>query len=269
MPELPEVEIIRRAILPYVIGKKIEHVSVRSLKLRWEVSSEIGNLGGATIEQVERRGKYLLFGLPAGTMIIHLGMSGHLSLVPQSSPYGKHDHLDFILEGDKVLRFSDPRKFGAVIFTEDDPLRHELLSGLGPEPLSPDFNGGYLYRETRSSARAIKLFIMDGKKVAGVGNIYASESLFRAGIAPARPALSLNENECARLAAGITETLTDAIQQGEKWLQTVDQKTLPAYFHVDTAIYGHDGAPCLQCGTPIEKYILGQRSTYSCPRCQS
>lgn len=270
MPELPEVETTRRGIAPHLAGHAVTDVIVRHPQLRWPVPRGLaGKLRGRTISAVERRAKYLLLRFDHGTLILHLGMSGSLRLVDAGTPAGKHEHFDLVLDSGRALRLTDPRRFGAVLWTRDDPIQHELLRDLGPEPLGDDFDTEYLYLVTRKRKTAIKLFIMDSKIVVGVGNIYASESLFRAGIHPSRAAGSLSRERCARLVTAIREVLNAAIKQGGTTLRDFtggDGK--PGYFAQELRVYGRAGEPCTNCGTSIKSSRHGQRATYYCPRCQ-
>lgn len=270
MPELPEVETTRRSIAPRVEGKRAVRVVVRNGDLRVPVPPELQvELPGRVIDRVKRRGKYLL--LPCGdrTVLIHLGMSGYLGVVTGDTPVEKHDHLDIVLDNGTILRFNDPRRFGLVLWEANDPLRHPLLATIGPEPLESDFDGGHLFLRSRRRSVAIKQFIMDSRIVAGVGNIYASESLFRARIDPARPAGSLSAGECDRLTAAIRETLTAAIAAGGTTIRDfrVGEGT-PGYFTVNLNVYDREGSPCPSCGTPIAASRQHGRSTYHCPHCQ-
>jgi formamidopyrimidine-DNA glycosylase len=270
MPELPEVETTCRGIAPHLTDRVVADVIVRHPQLRWPVPRALaGKLRGCVIQSVERRAKYLLLRFVHGTLILHLGMSGSLRLVDAATPVGKHEHFDLVLDSGRALRLTDPRRFGAVLWTRDDPARHELLRNLGPEPLGEGFDAMYLYLASRRRKTAIKLFIMDSKVVVGVGNIYASEALFRAGIHPARAAGSLSRERCARLAEAIREVLLEAIKQGGTTLRDFtggDGK--PGYFAQALRVYGRAGEPCTACGATIKQTRQGQRSTYYCPRCQ-
>jgi formamidopyrimidine-DNA glycosylase len=270
MPELPEVETTRRGIAPYLEGKRVSGVIVRSGKLRRPVSPELPDeLPGRTILRVERRGKYLLLRTDRGTVILHLGMSGHLRLVQAETPPEKHDHLDIVLEKDRALRFTDPRRFGLALWTTGDPLGHPLLAGLGPEPLEEDFTGDYLFLASRGRSLAVKQFIMDGRTVAGVGNIYANEALFRAGIHPARPAGKISRVRCRRLAQAIRGVLTDAIAMGGTTLRDFrNGEGKPGYFRLRLDVYGREGEPCTKCGAAIRQSRQGGRATCFCRKCQ-
>jgi formamidopyrimidine-DNA glycosylase len=270
MPELPEVETARRGIAPYVEGETVARVIVRTASLRRPVPEELAaELPGRTIRAVERRGKYLLLRCSKGSVILHLGMSGSLRIIPATAPPGKHDHLDIVLKSGLCLRLNDPRRFGIALWTEDDPLDHPLLAGLGPEPLEECFNGGYMYRRSRGRQVAVKQFIMESRNVAGVGNIYASEALFKAGINPARPAGGLSPAECERLAGAIKEVLEASIAEGGTTLQNFRVgEERPGYFSLRLQVYGRTGEPCLACGAPIQSVRQGGRATYFCRRCQ-
>jgi formamidopyrimidine-DNA glycosylase len=266
VPELPEVELTRRRLERKLVGKMIARVEVRAPKLRLPIPLELATvLSGRTIRSVGRRGKYLLFACETGWLVIHLGMTGFLRYIPDPSAPGKHDHLDVWLTDGGVLRFHDPRKFGTVIWTQADPMAHPLLSGIGPEPLTAAFDGDYLYRVSRSRKVAVKLLIMNAAMVAGVGNIYANEALFRAGIRPDRPASSLTLAECGRLALMIREVLSESIEQGSTY--RVAEKTV-AYHPLEFAVYGRGKGSCTRCNEALEETRLGNRSTVFCPRCQ-
>jgi formamidopyrimidine-DNA glycosylase len=266
VPELPEVELTRRRLEPELVGKRIERVEVRTPKLRLPIPRELAKaLPGRTIRSVGRRGKYLLFDCEAGWLIIHLGMTGFLRFLPQATPPGKHDHLDICLSGGLVLRFHDPRKFGTVAWTADAPAEHPLLAGIGPEPLTPAFDGDYLFRVSRSRKVAVKQFIMNSATVAGVGNIYANEALFRAAIRPDRPAASLTLTECEILAHTVREVLQESIDQGSTYRVA---ETTVAYHPLEFAVYGRGKGHCTRCNGSLEEIRLGNRSTVFCPRCQ-
>lgn len=270
MPELPEVETTRRGIAPYVLGKTIRQVIIHSRKLRWPVPPDLNRqVAGQKVVALERRGKYLLLRLEQGSIILHLGMSGSLRVVRCRTPRDPHDHVEFVLPGGHCLRLRDPRRFGAVLFTRRDPLQHRLLRDLGPEPLADEFDGAYLYRKSRGRKLAVKQFIMDSKVVTGVGNIYANEALFLAGIHPKRPAGRISAARYALLADAIKQVLRAAIRAGGTSLRDfTDAKGRPGYFARKLNVYGKAGEPCPRCGTPIRHIMLGQRSTYYCPHCQ-
>jgi formamidopyrimidine-DNA glycosylase len=270
MPELPEVETTRRGVRPHVEGRKVTRVIVRDGRLRWPVPRLIAReLAGATIERVERRAKYLLFKTERGTVIAHLGMSGSLRIVPAATPPRRHDHVDLVLEGGLALRLHDPRRFGCLLFTRDDPNDHPLLKELGPEPLTSAFDGGHLFERARGRTAPVKVFLMDAATVVGVGNIYASESLWRAAIAPRRRAGRVTRLQCDALARSVKEVLSEAIEQGGTTLRDflrVDGE--PGHFRVSLAVYDRTGRPCPRCGAPIRTARVGQRSAFFCPRCQ-
>ncbi|MBL4607268.1 MAG: bifunctional DNA-formamidopyrimidine glycosylase/DNA-(apurinic or apyrimidinic site) lyase [Pseudomonadales bacterium] len=270
MPELPEVETSRRGLEPHVAGQVISSVTVRESRLRWPIPAELGNhLQGGVVRRITRRGKYLLFELDEGTLLIHLGMSGTLRVVPKDCPAAKHDHVDIVLSNGKKLRFNDPRRFGAVLWLQGDPLQHALLSHLGPEPLTDDFNGEYLYRRSRSKKMATKTFLMDGKVVVGVGNIYANEALFRAGIRPTRQAGRVSLARYEKLAEVVKEVLAEAIVQGGTTLKDfLGSDGKPGYFKQSLQVYGRAGESCLACANPLVEIRLAQRSTVFCGKCQ-
>jgi formamidopyrimidine-DNA glycosylase len=270
MPELPEVETTLRGIAPHLTGQRIVEFIIRQPKLRWPVPRGLNQrLAGEKIEALSRRAKYLLLQTRAGTLILHLGMSGSLRLVDKNSPARKHDHVDIVLQSGKALRLTDPRRFGALLFTRDDPATHELIAHLGPEPLSSDFSASALFAKSRHRRIAIKPFIMDSKVVVGVGNIYANEALFLAGINPKREAGKISMARYERLVAAIKQVLTEAISQGGTTLRDfVGGDGRPGYFAQALKVYGREGMPCPACGTPVKQFRQGQRSTFYCPHCQ-
>jgi formamidopyrimidine-DNA glycosylase len=270
VPELPEVETTRRGIAPHIEGGVVTEVVLRRRMLRYPVPPRLlTDLPGAVIERVERRGKYLLLRTAAGTVIIHLGMSGNLRLVDPATPVAKHDHVDIVIDGERLLRFHDPRRFGLVLWCSGEVLEHPLLSTLGPEPLESGFDGAYLHERSRTRRQAIKQFIMDSHVVVGVGNIYASESLFLAGVKPQAAAGKLTRPRYERLAEAIQTVLQAAIEQGGTTLRDfVDGEGRPGYFQQQLNVYGRAGEPCHQCGTEIKQLRQGQRATYYCPVCQ-
>ncbi|BCX82298.1 formamidopyrimidine-DNA glycosylase [Methylomarinovum caldicuralii] len=269
MPELPEVETTRRGLEPHLRGRRIVSVRVRQPRLRWPVADGLaGQVCGQTIRALQRRGKYLLLQLETGHLIVHLGMSGSLRLT-DTATFGKHDHVIFTLDDGRSLVLRDPRRFGAVLWWPGPVEDHPLLRDLGPEPLSPDFDGAWLYRRSRGSRRAVKQFLMDQHVVAGIGNIYANEALFAAGIDPRRPAGRIGRRRYDCLAAAVKAVLERAIVQGGTTLRDfVNDKGQPGYFQLALQVYGREGQPCPRCHTPIERITLGQRATYLCPRCQ-
>lgn len=270
MPELPEVETTRRGIEPHVIGQRVTQVVVRDTRLRWSVQPNLRQeLLGQTIRAVERRAKYLLLRTEAGTAILHLGMSGSLRVLPCATPPKKHDHVDVVLANDKCLRLHDPRRFGAVLWTRNDPLQHPLLANLGPEPLEDDFDGDYLFKRSRGRTAPVKQFLMDSRIVVGVGNIYASEALFLAGIRPTRAVGKISHERYEKLAQAIKQVLRESIAQGGTTLRDfLTSDGQPGYFGLHLRVYGRGGEPCPICGKPILQIRQGQRSTYYCGNCQ-
>jgi formamidopyrimidine-DNA glycosylase len=269
VPELPEVETTRRGLLS-LVGQRVSAVVIRNPRLRWPVPADLAQtLVGQHWLALDRRAKYLLARCERGTLLMHLGMSGRLCLLPGDEPAQKHDHIDIVFEGGQRVRLRDPRRFGAVLWLEGDPQRHPLLAGLGPEPLDPAFDGAYLYRETRTRSTPIKNVVMDSHLVVGVGNIYASESLFRAGISPRLSANKLSRARCERLAAEIKATLADALAAGGSSLRDFfGADGNPGYFQQSYFVYGRTGQPCRTCGAAIRTIRQGQRSTFYCPNCQ-
>jgi formamidopyrimidine-DNA glycosylase len=268
MPELPEVEITRRGIAPFLTGQMITGVEVREPRLRWRVPAEVSALSGKTIVSVTRRGKYILVDCGTGHLILHLGMSGSLRILDTGAPAEKHDHFDLAV-GRKLLRLRDPRRFGAVLWTIDNPRAHRLLAGLGAEPLTSGFNGSSLHALSRGHRVAIKLFLMDAKNVVGVGNIYANESLHRAGIHPRAKAGRITMARYERLVAEVKDTLKAAIRAGGSSLRNfVHSDGSSGYFQQAYRVYGRDGEPCRTCGTVIRRVVMGQRATFYCTACQ-
>jgi formamidopyrimidine-DNA glycosylase len=268
MPELPEVEVTCRGIEPHLTGRTISAVAVRDPRLRWPVPRDVLSLAGRTVKTVRRRGKYLVVDCGDGHLILHLGMSGSLRVLPPDTPVGKHDHFDLVL-GDRVLRLRDPRRFGAVLWTAGDVAQHPLLAHLGIEPLSPALNGERLYAMTRPHRAAIKHFLMDGRRIVGVGNIYASEALFRAGINPRKAARRLTRAECTKLSRAIKTTLEAAIRAGGSTLENfVAADGAAGEYQVNTLVYDRGGQKCRRCRSLIRRFVQGQRSTYYCPTCQ-
>ena len=270
MPELPEVETTRRGIEPWLVGRRIEELQVREWRLRWRVPRGLpARIRGARIHAVARRAKYLLISTDAGTLIWHLGMSGSLRVLDRASPPFAHDHVDLVLDSGRCLRFNDPRRFGCLLFTAGEPEKHPLLSRLAVEPLSDAFKADDLWRRARGRSASIKSFIMDSRTVAGVGNIYASEALFRAGIRPGLAAGRVSRARMAALADAIRAVLTEAIGVGGTTLRDyVDASGMPGYFGQKLFVYERTGMPCRKCRTPIRQFTQGQRSTYWCPGCQ-
>lgn len=270
MPELPEVETALRGIAPHLSGRTVANVIIRQPQLRWPVPRKLPDLlRGQDILSLSRRAKYLLIGFKHGTLILHLGMSGSLRVLPANTQPQPHDHFDLVLEDDKLLRLRDPRRFGAVLWHEGDVLQHPLLAALGPEPLERCFHGDHLHAASRGRKAAIKQFIMDSHVVVGVGNIYASEALFRAGIRPQLAAGRLSRERCMQLAKTIKEVLRAAIRKGGSSLRDfVQSDGNPGYFQQHYFVYGRAGQPCRRCGTTIRQFRQGQRSTFWCPGCQ-
>lgn len=270
MPELPEVETTRRGIVPHIVGKTVARLEVRNPRLRWPVPKQLGNkLKGQCIESVDRRGKYLLIGVKPGTLIVHLGMSGSLRVLDQPAAPAPHDHIDLLFTSGACLRFTDPRRFGAWLWTDDPPEHHPLLARLGPEPLSEAFDPDYLYTQSRGRKVSVKPFIMNSQVVVGAGNIYANEALFRAGIHPGRAAGRISRERYAKLVDSIKAVLAAAIQQGGTTLRDfVGGEGKPGYFKQQLQVYDRAGLACSQCGAPIRETRIGQRSSFYCPHCQ-
>lgn len=270
MPELPEVETTCRGIAPHVTGRLITRLAVYEPRLRWRVDRKLADWArGQRILGVRRRAKYLLLELEHGHLLIHLGMSGSLRVLPIRTARETHDHFDLEMDSDWLVRFNDPRRFGCLKHLTADPGRHPLLRRLAPEPLEDSFDAAYVFKVTRRRTVAIKLAIMNSQLVVGVGNIYASEALFRAGIRPGRAAKSLNRSECAALVDAIKAVLGDAIEAGGTTLRDyVGVGGEPGYFRQKLYVYERAGEPCRRCGTAIKHRQQGQRSTYFCPRCQ-
>ena len=269
MPELPEVETTRRGILPHLVGRRVEKVVVRQRNLRWPIPLALQRgLPGQRVEAVDRRAKYLLVHTVAGSALLHLGMSGSLRVLPALAPVGPHDHVDWQLDSGKILRYTDPRRFGSQLWQAPGTL-HPLLAGLGPEPLDATFDGDHLWRASRGRAAPVKTFLMDQKIVVGVGNIYAAEALFAAGIRPTRMAGSVSRARYARLADEVKRILAYAITRGGTTLRDfISPDGTPGYFEQELFVYGRKGEPCRVCATPIRAIVLGQRSTFYCPTCQ-
>jgi formamidopyrimidine-DNA glycosylase len=270
MPELPEVETTRRGLMPHVTGYTIKQVIVRNAKLRWPIPTTLDMLAQQqTIQNLSRRGKYILVHLNAGTIIIHLGMSGSLRILDSNTPAGVHDHIDIVLQNNFCIRMRDPRRFGAVLWAEDDPFNHPLLVNLGVEPLTDDFSGDYLYALSRHRRSAIKSFIMDSHHVVGVGNIYANEALFHAGIHPELAAGKISRARYAKLALAIRTTLEKAIIAGGSSLRDfVGSDGAAGYFQQQYFVYGRTDLTCHTCGQLIRHLRQNQRSTFYCVSCQ-
>ncbi|MCC8998886.1 MAG: bifunctional DNA-formamidopyrimidine glycosylase/DNA-(apurinic or apyrimidinic site) lyase, partial [Candidatus Contendobacter sp.] len=264
MPELPEVETVRRGLAPHLTGQIVTQVVVRQPRLRWPVPEDLASqLPGQMIQRVERRAKYLLLRTDAGAVIFHLGMTGRLRILPTGTPLQKHDHADLALANGHCLRFNDSRRFGALLWTSEPPERHPLLQTLGPEPFDAAFSSAYLHQRAQGRKSAVKTLVMDNYIVVGVGNIYANESLFAAGINPLRPAGQVTLAEYARLTAAIREILSEAIQQGGTTLRDfIGGDGEPGYFQQSLCVYDRYSLPCIACGEPIQRCRIGQRATY-------
>jgi formamidopyrimidine-DNA glycosylase len=270
MPELPEVETTRNGISPYIHNKVVTGVIVRQTNLRWPVSPDlVTSLLGQKIEEVDRRGKYLLLKTQAGTVIIHLGMSGSLRILQPNNNVGKHDHVDIVFEDQITLRFTDPRRFGCVLWNEGNINKHPLLAKLGPEPMSDDLTPAYLHTKSRLRKSSIKVFIMDSHIVVGVGNIYANEALYEAGIHPKRAAGRISLARYKKLTDSIKKILRQAIDAGGTTLRDfTGSDGQPGYFKQSLRVYGRGGEACDFCETPLTEIRLGQRSTVYCTQCQ-
>jgi formamidopyrimidine-DNA glycosylase len=270
MPELPEVETTLKGIEPHITGQKITNMIIRNSRLRWPITQDLDKIiKNQTVNEITRRGKYLLLKIAHGHLIIHLGMSGSLRIITKETPVQKHDHVDLVFNNQKILRFTDPRRFGAMLWTEDDPKKHLLLKSLGPEPLSTQFTGGYLWKIAQCRKVAIKSLIMNSHIVVGVGNIYASEALFAAGILPTLPANQLTEKRCDLLVKAIKTILRYAIKKGGTTLKDFLQSDgKPGYFKLHLKVYGRGGEPCVHCGTILTEIRQGQRGTVFCSTCQ-
>ncbi len=269
MPELPEVETTRRGLMPHLVGRTVVALDIRQPRLRWPIPDALRtSLPGQRIDDVERRAKYLLVHTEAGSALLHLGMSGSLRVLPAATPIGAHDHVDWRLDSGLVLRYTDPRRFGSQLWQPHGEI-HPLLAGLGPEPLSDEFDGDHLWLRSRGRSAAVKVLLMDQAIVVGVGNIYAAEALFAAGIHPKRAAGSVSRARCAHLADEVKRILTRAITRGGTTLRDfISPDGAPGYFEQELFVYGRAGEPCKVCGAPIRVITLGQRSTFYCPRCQ-
>jgi formamidopyrimidine-DNA glycosylase len=269
MPELPEVETTRLGILPAIEQHIITAVRIHQARLRWPVPPELSELVGQRINTIQRRGKYLIFTTATGHVLLHLGMSGSLRLTKASEPLRRHDHIELDSDSGWTLRFHDPRRFGCVLWFSQPPEEHPLLATLGPEPLEGDFSGHYLFQRSRGRSAPIKSFLMDSHMVVGVGNIYANEALFHAGIHPLRAAGRISEARYEQLAIAIRQILSKAIQQGGTTLRDfVNSQGEPGYFQQALDVYGRSGQPCHHCRTPLKEARLSGRSTVYCPQCQ-
>ena len=264
MPELPEVETTLRGIEPFVLGATLSNVVVRNSSLRWPIPVQsIEGLIGEKVARIERRAKYILIYTAKGIILLHLGMSGSLRVVNVGQESGKHDHLDLEFDSGKIVRLNDPRRFGCCLFLNEPAHEHRLLANLGPEPLSDEFDGEYLFSLSRGKSKAIKNFIMDNKIVVGVGNIYASESLYKAGIRPTRPAQKVSRARYLRLAEEIISVLSKAIRAGGTTLNDFTQSDgKPGYFAQELQVYGRSGQACNHCGSEIKSKVIGQRNTF-------
>lgn len=271
MPELPEVEITLRGITPCLQDRRVTNVIIRNASLRWPIPRKLPELlRGQTVRTLQRRAKYLLLGFDHGTLILHLGMSGSLRILPHDTLPEKHDHFDLVLNNGKLMRLRDPRRFGAVLWHAGDVAQHPLLAHLGPEPLERNFDADYLYQCTRSRSAAIKPVLMDNHVVVGVGNIYTNESLFRAGIRPQHAAHKLTRPQCAALVRNVRAVLHAAIRQGGSTLRDfVHSDGSSGYFQQQYFVYGRTGEPCRRCAMPIRRIVQGQRASFYCPHCQS
>jgi len=272
MPELPEVETTRKGIQPYLKKATITQVIIRQHALRWPIANDLANtLTQQTIKDVQRRAKYLLIQCDAGTLMIHLGMSGSLRIldkVEQDNP-AKHDHVDITFDNGYLLRYTDPRRFGAIIWTDQAIQDHKLIAHLGPEPLQEEFDADYLYRQAKTKRCSVKTFIMNGQIVVGVGNIYANESLFLSGIHPKTMTQNLSKSQCIALTEQIKIVLSKAIKAGGTTLKDFTKSDgKPGYFAQELNVYGRKDEPCLHCGDKIEHYKETQRATFYCPSCQ-
>lgn len=270
MPELPEVETTRRGLQPHVAGRRIVALTVYEPRLRWRVADDLpARLAAQRITGTGRRAKYLLIGLQSGTLLVHLGMSGTLRVLPADTPRIAHDHYDLLLDSGKVLRFNDPRRFGSLHYTSGDPRRHPLLARLAPEPFDPEFDAEYLWRITRDRRASIKQVLMNSRLVVGVGNIYASESLFRSRIRPRRRAQTLTREEAKRLVRAVRAVLSMAIRVGGTTLRDyVGADGQPGYFRQKLFVYERAGRACRKCGAIVRQMNQQGRSTYYCPGCQ-
>lgn len=270
MPELPEVEITRRGLLP-LLNQTVKNIVIRNASMRWPIPAHLPQtLGNQKLLSLRRRAKYILADFECGTLLLHLGMSGRISLLDRNYPPEKHDHFDIVFNDGRVLRLRDPRRFGAVLWAGLEPSKHALLAPLGPEPLDDTFNAKYLHGQLSTRSAAIKVAIMDSHLVVGVGNIYASESLFRARIHPEKPAKSLTLKQCEKLVSEIKATLNDALNAGGSSLRDffgVDGNI--GYFQQEYFVYGRTDESCKVCSKPIKCIRLGQRSTFFCPSCQT
>ena len=269
MPELPEVETTRRGVAPHVVGRSITAVEVRERRLRWPVPRSVDLLAGERVVALSRRAKYLLLDVGSATVIMHLGMSGSLRLVQGGAQWRKHDHISFTMDSGRELRFHDPRRFGCVLHCKGDPGKHRLIRELGPEPLSGDFNTDYLRGKAEGKTVAIKQFLMNAHVVVGVGNIYASEALFMAGIHPRRAAGKVARHRLGKLVDAIREVLVQSIEMGGTTLRDfVHEDGKPGYFKQSLRVYDRQDEPCINCNGTVRRIVQGKRSSFYCPGCQ-
>ena len=278
MPELPEVETTCRSIIPYAIKQKFTKVIIRQQQLRWPIFAGLAQvLPNQTIQHISRRAKYILFTCTKGTLIIHLGMSGKLSVVQKNIPAAKHDHVDFILSNNYMIRYTDPRRFGSIHWTASNPNKHRLLANLGIEPLGKEFSGAYLFAKSKNKRTPIKSFLMNAAIVVGIGNIYANEALFFAGIMPNRAVNTIDLAEYTKLAKQVKLLLQKAIRKGGATLNYNGKSNVqdffnidgtPGYFFQDLMVYGRAGEVCYKCKTILQSIRLNQRTTVFCPKCQ-
>lgn len=270
MPELPEVETTKAGITPVALNQTISKIIIRAPKLRWPIPKNIAKiLPGQVVRSIERRAKYLLLRFDTGTLIIHLGMSGRLRILNEDTPPQKHDHVDICFTNGNILRYTDPRRFGCILWTSESPLEHKLLADLGPEPLTTAFTGKHLFTQAKNKKIPVKAFIMDAKVVVGVGNIYASEALFAAKIDPRKPAQQVTAEQYTVLAKDIKRILKESIAQGGTTLKDFyGAEGKPGYFVQKLKVYGRENEPCISCGTAIQSLQIGQRNTFFCTTCQ-
>lgn len=269
MPELPEVETTLRGVAPYLVGKTIREIDIRERRLRWPIPETVDELVGKRIRSASRRAKYLLFEVGSGHLILHLGMSGSLRVIDSEAEWRKHDHLALRMSSGKELRFHDPRRFGCLLFCEGEICDHPLICNLGPEPLSDAFTADVLAARAKGRSTSIKQFVMDAKVVVGVGNIYACEALFIAGIHPKRAAGKISLQRLRRLVDAIKDVLAQSIEMGGTTLRDfLREDGEPGYFKQSLRAYGREGEPCPTCEAPIRRFVQGGRSTFFCPVCQ-
>jgi formamidopyrimidine-DNA glycosylase len=270
MPELPEVETTLRGIEKHIIGETVRKVVVRTDKLRWPIPVNLNSsLKGRSINSAERRAKYIFLNSDKGSLIVHLGMTGSLRVIDTNTPLQKHEHIDIQLTNGQVLRYKDPRKFGAFLWTSENPHEHKLIKKLGPEPLSNEFNADYLIDTCRKRKAAIKAHIMNQNIVVGIGNIYASEALYKAGIHPTKAAHRVSKEKLKLLVKTSKQTLKAAIKQGGTTLQDyINPDGAPGYFAIKLKVYGREGEPCTNCAKPIKAKVIGQRNSFYCTNCQ-